>query len=216
MDIRGICTAAPVIPVIVIDDAAQAVPLAAVLVDAGLPVIEVTLRTPAALAAIERIATHVPGAIVGAGTIRQAGDIADAVAAGAVFGVSPGTPPGLCDAIRASGLPFLPGCATVGEAMALRSAGFGIVKLFPAEVLGGTRFLRAVQSPLPDLAFCPTGGLTAESAPDYLALPNVLCVGGSWMLPDRALLTGDWAVIARLAAQAAALGKTHAARAAPA
>ena len=166
---------------------------------------EVTLRTPVALAAIERIAAHVPSAIVGAGTIREGNDIAQAAAAGAAFGVSPGTPPMLCDAIRASGMPFLPGCATVSEAMALRSAGFGILKLFPAEVVGGKGFLRAVHSPLPDLSFCPTGGLTVVNAPDYLALPNVVCVGGSWMLPTSALQSENWAQIGQLAAQASKL-----------
>lgn len=204
-DIRSICMAAPVIPVIVIDDLAQAVPLAETLVTAGLPVLEVTLRTPVALAAIERIAAQVPGAIIGAGTIRQASDIADAAGAGAVFGVSPGTPPALCDAICTSGMPFLPGCGTVSEAMALRGAGFDIVKLFPAEIVGGAGFLRVVHSPLPDLSFCPTGGLTAQSAPDYLALPNVICVGGSWMLPKAALQARDWAKIGQLAAAASKL-----------
>ena len=173
MDIRRICMAAPVVPVIVIDDLAQAVPLARTLVAAGLPVLEVTLRTPAALAAIERIAAQVPGAIVGAGTIRRKADITEAANAGAVFGVSPGTPPALRDDIRASAMPFLPGCATVSEAMALHDAGFDVVKLFPAEAVVGRDLLRAIHAPLPDLAFCPTGGLTAASAPAYLALANV-------------------------------------------
>ncbi|MGA1269149.1 MAG: bifunctional 4-hydroxy-2-oxoglutarate aldolase/2-dehydro-3-deoxy-phosphogluconate aldolase, partial [Gemmobacter sp.] len=142
---------------------------------------------------------------VGAGTIRRKEDITNAADAGAVFGVSPGTPPALRDDIRASAMPFLPGCATVSEAMALHDAGFYVVKLFPAEAVGGRDFLRAIHAPLPDLAFCPTGGLTAASAPAYLALANVACVGGSWMLPKSVLQTGDWVEIGRLARQAASL-----------
>jgi 2-dehydro-3-deoxyphosphogluconate aldolase/(4S)-4-hydroxy-2-oxoglutarate aldolase len=208
MRIEHICRQGPVIPVIVIDSLDQAVPLAETLVEAGLRVLEITLRTPVALAAIEKIAVAVPQAILGAGTIRSAQDITTARAAGAVFGVSPGTPPDLREAILADGLPFLPGCSTVTEAMSLRSAGFPVVKLFPAEAVGGAPLLRALQSPFPDISFCPTGGLTAENACDYLALANVLCVGGSWMIPRDSLYKNDWAVVAKLAKIASQLSRS--------
>jgi 2-dehydro-3-deoxyphosphogluconate aldolase / (4S)-4-hydroxy-2-oxoglutarate aldolase len=206
MRIEDICRLGHVIPVIVIDDLDQAVPLAETLVEAGLGVLEITLRTPVALAAIEAIAKAVPQAILGAGTIRCAQDITAARAAGAVFGVSPGTPPDLRDAILSDGLPFLPGCATATEAMTLASAGFRLVKLFPAEPAGGVAFLRSLASPLPDLHFCPTGGIGPGNASAYLALPNVACVGGSWMLPADRLARRDWATLRDLASQAALLG----------
>ncbi len=200
-----ICRQSPVVPVIVIDALDQAVPLAETLVAAGLRVLEITLRTPVALAAMERIAKAVPDAIVGAGTIRKAEDITSAINAGAQFGVSPGTPDALREAIRYSGLPFLPGCSTASEAMTLASDGFEVVKLFPAEAVGGVSFLRSLASPLPDIGFCPTGGIGAVNASDYLSLPNVLCVGGSWMVRPELVATCDWKEIDRQARLAAAL-----------
>lgn len=195
----------PVIPVIVIDELDQAVPLAETLVGAGLRVLEITLRTSVALAAMEKIAKAVPGAIVGAGTIRKAEDITSAINAGAQFGVSPGTPYALRAAIKSSGLPFLPGCSTATEAMTLASDGFDVVKLFPAEAVGGVPFLRSLASPLPDIGFCPTGGIGAANASDYLSLPNVLCVGGSWMVRPESVAARDWKEIDRQARLAAAL-----------
>lgn len=195
----------PVIPVIVIDELDQAVPLAETLVGAGLRVLEITLRTSVALAAMEKIAKAVPGAIVGAGTIRKAEDITSAINAGAQFGVSPGTPDALRAAIKSSGLPFLPGCSTATEAMTLASDGFDVVKLFPAEAVGGVPFLRSLASPLPDIGFCPTGGIGAANASDYLSLPNVLCVGGSWMVRPESVAARDWKEIDRQARLAAAL-----------
>lgn len=202
---REICLQGPVVPVIVIDALDQAVPLAETLVAAGLPVLEITLRTPVALAAMEMIAKAVPEAIVGAGTIRKAADIASALNAGARFGVSPGTPDELRAAIRSSGLPFLPGCSSATEAMCLASDGFEVVKLFPAEAVGGAPFLRSLTSPLPDIAFCPTGGIGLANVADYLSLPNVLCVGGSWMVRPDVVAARDWKEIDRQARQAAAL-----------
>ncbi|MFI6181415.1 bifunctional 4-hydroxy-2-oxoglutarate aldolase/2-dehydro-3-deoxy-phosphogluconate aldolase [Nonomuraea sp. NPDC051191] len=196
---------APVIPVVVIDDVATAVPMAEALVAGGLPVIEVTLRTPAALGAIERIAAEVPGATVGAGTIRTTADISAAVAAGSRFLVSPGTTLSLVEALEASGVPYLPGAATVSEVMALAERGIKELKFFPAEAAGGVPYLKSLAGPLPDVRFCPTGGIRAESAADYLRLPNVGCVGGSWLTPADVLAAGDWARVEKLAADAAAL-----------
>ncbi|MER6506473.1 bifunctional 4-hydroxy-2-oxoglutarate aldolase/2-dehydro-3-deoxy-phosphogluconate aldolase [Nonomuraea sp. NPDC048881] len=196
---------APVIPVVVIDDVATAVPMAEALVAGGLPVIEVTLRTPAALGAIERIAAEVPGATVGAGTIRTTADISAAVAAGSRFLVSPGTTLSLVEALESSGVPYLPGAATVSEVMALAERGIKELKFFPAEAAGGVAYLKSLAGPLPDVRFCPTGGIRAESAADYLRLPNVGCVGGSWLTPADALAAGDWARVEKLAAAAAAL-----------
>ncbi|GAA1588003.1 bifunctional 4-hydroxy-2-oxoglutarate aldolase/2-dehydro-3-deoxy-phosphogluconate aldolase [Actinomadura kijaniata] len=196
---------APVVPVVVIDDAEAAVPLAAALVAGGLPVIEVTLRTPAALAAIERIAAQVPDAVVGAGTIVRPQDAADAAAAGSRFLVSPGCTPALREAMTATGLPFLPGVSSASEAMALLEHGITALKFFPAEAAGGTAYLKSLGGPLPGVRFCPTGGITPASAPDYLALPNVGCVGGSWLTPADAVKDGDWDRIRALAAEAAAL-----------
>ncbi|MFI7415825.1 bifunctional 4-hydroxy-2-oxoglutarate aldolase/2-dehydro-3-deoxy-phosphogluconate aldolase [Nonomuraea sp. NPDC049684] len=196
---------APVIPVVVIDDVATAVPMAEALVAGGLPVIEVTLRTPAALGAIERIAAEVPGATVGAGTIRTTADISAAVAAGSRFLVSPGTTLSLVEALESSGVPYLPGAATVSEVMALAERGIKELKFFPAEAAGGVPYLKSLAGPLPDVRFCPTGGIRAESAADYLRLPNVGCVGGSWLTPADALAAGDWARVEKLAAAAAAL-----------
>lgn len=196
---------APVIPVVVIDDVETAVPLARALVAGGLPVIEVTLRTDVALEAIGRIAAEVPEAVVGAGTVRTAADIAASVAAGSGFLVSPGTTPSLADAMAASGVPYLPGAATASEVMALAERGLKELKFFPAEPAGGVPYLKALAGPLPDVRFCPTGGVRPATAPDYLALPNVGCVGGTWLTPADALRAGDWGRVEKLAAEAAAL-----------
>jgi 2-dehydro-3-deoxyphosphogluconate aldolase/(4S)-4-hydroxy-2-oxoglutarate aldolase len=191
---------APVIPVVVIDDVADAVPLATALVRGGLPVIEVTLRTPAAAAAIERIAAEVPDAVVGAGTVTTKRQLAAALEAGARFLVSPGATPTLLDGLQTSGVPFLPGTATPSDIVALIERGITHAKLFPAEVVGGVSALKAFAGPFPQMRFCPTGGINLANAPEYLAQPNVACVGGSWMAP-----IGDWAAVEALAAQAAAL-----------
>lgn len=196
---------APVVPVVVIEDVGTAVPMARALVAGGLPVIEVTLRTACALDAIAAIAAEVPGAVVGAGTIRTSDDIAASVKAGATFLVSPGTTPSLVDALVAGGVPFLPGAATASEVMALAERGIKELKFFPAEAAGGLPYLKSLAGPIPDVRFCPTGGITPATAPAYLALPNVGCVGGSWLTPADALATGDWARIERLAAEAAGL-----------
>lgn len=201
-----ICRLAPVIPVLMIEDIRHARPLAEALVAGGLPALEVTLRTPAAIEAI-RIMAQVPGAVVGAGTVLQGADIEQARAAGARFCVAPGATDALLDAAEAMGLPFLPGAATASEAMALMARGYHALKFFPAEAAGGPAFLRALGGPLPGLRFCPTGGITPETAVDYLALPNTICVGGSWVAPRAALAKGDWAIIKTLARGAAALGR---------
>lgn len=196
---------APVIPVVVIDDVETAVPMARALVSGGLPVIEVTLRTAPALEAIARIAAEVPEARIGAGTIRTTDDIAAALNAGAKFLVSPGTTLTLVEGMDASGLPYLPGAATASEAMALAERGIKELKFFPAEAAGGVAYLKSLQGPLPDVRFCPTGGIRLTTAPDYLALPNVGCVGGSWLTPADALASGDWGRIEKLASEAASL-----------
>lgn len=195
----------PVLPVVVAEDAAQGVAIARALVAGGLPAIELTLRTPAALEAIRAITAEVPEILVGAGTIvapRQARLAADA---GARFLVSPGTTRSVLHAMQETGLPFLPGVATVSEVLAALEAGCSELKLFPAEASGGTAFLKAVAGPVPQVRFCPTGGITATSAPSYLALPNVGCVGGSWLTPGDAVASGDWERVAKLAAEAAGL-----------
>ncbi|MFJ6013209.1 bifunctional 4-hydroxy-2-oxoglutarate aldolase/2-dehydro-3-deoxy-phosphogluconate aldolase [Streptomyces sp. NPDC092952] len=196
---------APVVPVVVLEDAADAVPLARALVAGGLPAIEVTLRTPAALDAIGAIASEVPDAVVGAGTVISVGQVADTLAAGARFLVSPGWTERLLGAARESGLPFLPGVSTTSEVVALLEHGVTDMKFFPAEAAGGTAYLKALAAPLPQARFCPTGGISAASAPSYLALPNVGCVGGSWMIPADAVAAKDWARVERLAGEAAAL-----------
>jgi 2-dehydro-3-deoxyphosphogluconate aldolase/(4S)-4-hydroxy-2-oxoglutarate aldolase len=197
---------APVVPVVVIEDAADAVPLARALVAGGLPAIEVTLRTPAALDAIRALADGaVPGAVVGAGTVITPGQVADAVAAGARFLVSPGWTDVLLDAMRASGVPFLPGVSTASEVVALLERGVREMKFFPAEAAGGTAYLKSLAGPLPQARFCPTGGIGPASAPGYLALPNVGCVGGSWMLPPDAIAGRDWGRVESLAREAAGL-----------
>jgi 2-dehydro-3-deoxyphosphogluconate aldolase/(4S)-4-hydroxy-2-oxoglutarate aldolase len=196
----------PVIPVIVIERLDDAVPLAQALVAGGVRVLEVTLRTPVALKAIEAMAREVPGAIVGAGTIRSAADARAARAAGAQFGVSPGYTAEVGTACRDVGLPLLPGVATASEVMAAQADGLSFLKFFPATAAGGIPMLKALAGPFPDVAFCPTGGITLQTAPDFLALPNVKVCGGSWLTPAEAVRAGDWARITRLAAQAAALG----------
>ncbi|CAL9601614.1 bifunctional 4-hydroxy-2-oxoglutarate aldolase/2-dehydro-3-deoxy-phosphogluconate aldolase [Streptomyces sp. enrichment culture] len=197
---------APVVPVVVVDDLADAVPLARALVAGGLPAIEVTLRTPVALDAIRAIAGEVPGAVVGAGTVVTAEQVAEVVAAGARFLVSPGWTEALLEAMRASGVPFLPGVSTTSEVVALLERGVREMKFFPAEAAGGTAYLKALAAPLPQARFCPTGGISPASAPEYLALPNVGCVGGSWMLPKDAVAGRDWGRVEALAREAAALG----------
>lgn len=204
MDTRSIMRTAPVIPVLVIDDAADAVALARALVDGGLPVLEVTLRTPAALASIERIAAELPEAIVGVGTVRNAADLAASLRAGARFAVSPGLTPALAAAARDSELPLLPGVMTASEAMAAMEAGFDALKLFPAQQAGGIGMLKAIAGPFPELLFCPTGGISPENFRDFLAQPNVACVGGSWLAPRALVAAADWDAIRRLASEAAA------------
>jgi len=205
VDIAAIAARAPVIPVLTIDRVADAVPLARALVKGGLPVLEVTLRTPAALDAIKAMATEVPDAFLGAGTVLDANQVDQARRAGARFLVSPGCTRTLAQAATASGLPFLPGVQTVSEAMVLGEQGFRLMKFFPAAQAGGVGWLKAVAAPLAGLSFCPTGGIGADSAPSYLALANVACVGGSWVAPGDAVAAGDWPRVERLAAAAAKL-----------
>lgn len=199
-----VCRLAPVVPVLVIDDLAHARPLAEALVAGGLPALEVTLRTPCALDAI-RVMSQVPGGVVGAGTLLTPADVKAAKAAGATFGVSPGATPRLLDACAEYDLPLLPGAVTASEVMALLERGYSVQKFFPAEQSGGAAFLRSIGSPIPQVSFCPTGGISLKNAADYLALKNILCVGGSWVAPKDAMLKGDWAAITRLAAEARAL-----------
>lgn len=196
---------APVLPVLVIDDAAHAVPLARALVAGGLPAVEVTLRTPAALDAIRAIAAEVPEAVVGAGTVLTPRQAEAALGAGARFLVSPGWTDRLLDAMRASGVPYLPGVSTASEVVALLERGVTEMKFFPAEAAGGVPYLASLASPLAEARFCPTGGIDATRAPGYLVLPNVGCVGGSWMFPGDAVRGTDWARIEQLAREAAAL-----------
>lgn len=210
MDISAIAALAPVIPVLTVERLADAVPLAMALVKAGLPVLEITFRTEAALEALAAIAREVPGAVVGAGTVLDEAQVRQAMAAGARFGVSPGCTPALAKAVKEAGLPFLPGAQTVSEAMVLRELGFEVLKFFPADVAGGTAWLKAIAAPLAGLRFCPTGGIGVGTAASYLALPNVACVGGSWVAPRDAVAAGDWARIERLAAAAATLKQASA------
>lgn len=197
---------APVIPVVVIDDADDAVPLARALLAGGLRAIEITLRTPAALEAVQAVAHGVPGAVVGAGTVLTPDHVAAAAAAGARFLVSPGWSERLLDATGAAGLPYLPGAATASEVLNLVERGVTDIKFFPAEAAGGVPFLRSLASPFPQARFCPTGGIDAARAPRYLELPNVACVGGSWMVPRDLLAARDWEGVTALAKEAAALG----------
>ncbi len=203
--VREICQLAPVIPVLVVKELAYAVPLAQALVKGGLPVLEVTLRTPAALEAIRAMA-DVEGGVVGAGTLITPADVKAAKAAGAQFGVSPGVTDSLLKAAEDEGLPLLPGAVTASEVMYLLERGYDTLKLFPAEAVGGVNLLKSLYGPLPQVAFCPTGGISLKTAPTYLALPNVLCVGGSWVAPDNAMQTGNWVEIEQLAIEANALG----------
>ncbi|MGW1717204.1 bifunctional 4-hydroxy-2-oxoglutarate aldolase/2-dehydro-3-deoxy-phosphogluconate aldolase [Streptomyces sp. NPDC002156] len=200
---------APVIPVVVVEDLVDAVPLARALVAGGLPAIEVTLRTPVALDAIRAIADGVPDAVVGVGTVISPGQVSDALAAGARFLVSPGWTDVLLESMRASGAPFLPGVSTTSEVVALLERGVREMKFFPAEAAGGAAYLKALAGPLPQARFCPTGGVGPANAPEYLALPNVACVGGSWMLPADAIASHDWDRVEALARQAAGLGSAQ-------
>ncbi|NED31732.1 bifunctional 4-hydroxy-2-oxoglutarate aldolase/2-dehydro-3-deoxy-phosphogluconate aldolase [Streptomyces sp. SID8499] len=196
---------APVVPVVVLDDVALAVPLARALVAGGLPAIEVTLRTPAAPEVIRAIAAEVPQAVVGAGTVLTPAQVTQCVSAGARFLVSPGWTDTLLGAMTESGVPFLPGVSTASEVVALLERGVREMKFFPAQAAGGTAYLKSLAAPLPQARFCPTGGIGPDTAPGYLALSNVGCVGGSWMVPADALAARDWARIERLAREAAAL-----------
>ena len=205
MDIAAIAARAPVIPVLTIDRLETAVPLARALVKGGLPVLEITLRTEAALQALELIAREVPGAVVGAGTVLDEKQVEQVQRAGARFGVSPGCTAELAAAVSAAGLPFLPGVQTISEAMTLADKGFNLLKFFPADTAGGIGWLKAASAPLAGLRFCPTGGIGPETAPAYLALANVACVGGSWVAPRDAVADGDWGRIERLAVAASTL-----------
>jgi 2-dehydro-3-deoxyphosphogluconate aldolase / (4S)-4-hydroxy-2-oxoglutarate aldolase len=202
---RDLLSLSPVIPVVVIDDAADAVPLARALARGGIPVMEITLRTEAGLGAIERVAAEVPETTVGAGTVTTPEEAAAAQRAGAQFVVTPGATDRLLGAVLDTGLPLLAGASTLTEILRLREHGQQAVKFFPAEAAGGTAYLSAVAGPVPDVRFCPTGGITPANAADYLALPNVGCVGGSWLTPRAEMRAGDWTAIERLAAQAATL-----------
>ncbi|HVH78043.1 MAG TPA: bifunctional 4-hydroxy-2-oxoglutarate aldolase/2-dehydro-3-deoxy-phosphogluconate aldolase [Stellaceae bacterium] len=202
---------AAVIPVLSIERERDAVPVARALYEGGLSVIEVTFRTGAAAASIAAIANALPQVTVGAGTLLRAADVAAAVSAGAKFLVSPGTTPQLAAAALSTELPYLPGVATPSEIMAARALGVCVMKLFPAEALGGVALLRALAPVFPGIAFCPTGGVDERTAEHYLALPNVPMVGGSWMAPRDAIATGDWSRIRRLAERAAAIGRKEAA-----
>ncbi|WP_439521907.1 bifunctional 4-hydroxy-2-oxoglutarate aldolase/2-dehydro-3-deoxy-phosphogluconate aldolase [Marivita sp.] len=201
-----LCRLAPIIPVLVVDDARVARPLAEALVAGGLPVLEVTLRTDAALDAIREMA-KVEGGVVGAGTLLTPSDVQAAVAAGARFGVSPGATDRLLDACEAADLPLLPGAATASEAMALLERGYTVQKFFPAEASGGVPALKAIGAPIPQVRFCPTGGVSLKNAPDYLGLANTLCAGGSWVAPKDLVTKGDWKAIEELAREASQLAR---------
>jgi 2-dehydro-3-deoxyphosphogluconate aldolase/(4S)-4-hydroxy-2-oxoglutarate aldolase len=207
MNIREIVSLGPVIPVLTVSDLAHAVPLAQALVSGGLRVLEITLRSTVAIGCIEAIRKAVPAAIVGVGALARAADFAAAGRAGAQFGVSPGFTPELAAAARGSRFPLLPGVMTPTEVIAARHAGFDILKLFPAHQAGGVGMLRALAAPFPDILFCPAGGITRAAASEYLTLPNVVCVGGSWIAPQELLQKGDWAAIEALAREASALKK---------
>ena len=207
MDIRDIVGLAPVIPVLTVNELEHAVPLARALAAGGLRVLEVTMRTPVALAAIEAMRKAVPEAIVGVGTLTRAVDFAGASRAGAQFGVTPGLTPELAAAARGARFPLLPGVMTPTELIAARAQGYTVLKLFPAQQAGGIGMLQALGAPFPDVLFCPTGGITRSTAPDYLALANVACVGGSWVAPRNLLESRDWAAIEQLACDAAGLRK---------
>jgi 2-dehydro-3-deoxyphosphogluconate aldolase/(4S)-4-hydroxy-2-oxoglutarate aldolase len=197
--IESICAAVPVIAVIVIERLDDAVPLASALLAGGLNVLEVTLRTPLALSAVAKIATALPAACVGVGSAVQPEQFADALRAGARFAVSPGATPELHAAAQAQALPWLPGAQTVSDILALRTHGYRLIKFFPAAAAGGTSFLRSIGGPIPDVRFCPTGGITAANAAEYLRLPNVACVGGSWLAPPELVQQQRWSEITVLA-----------------
>ena len=203
LDAGSVLALAPVVPVLTIPDLASAIPLASALVNGGLPVLEVTLRTPAGLDAITAIGEAVPGAVVGAGTVRSAAEFEAAVAAGSRFVVSPGLTEGLLEAASQSSVPLIPGVATASELMRAREAGFDHVKFFPAEAAGGVKTLKALGGPFPDMRFCPTGGVSLSNLADYLALKSVVTVGGTWMTPTQAVEEGDWSSIESLARDAA-------------
>ena len=201
----AILRAQPVVPVLIVDDARSAVLLARALVAGGLTAIEITMRTPAALDAVKAVADEVEGAHVGAGTILSSRDFDAAVKAGSTFIVSPGATRGVLEAAKGSDVPLLPGAATASEVMALREEGYDVMKFFPAEQAGGAPYLKALSSPLAGTLFCPTGGVSLKNARDYLSLPNVVCVGGSWVAPKELVSAGDWAGITTLAREASAL-----------
>ncbi|WP_295311769.1 bifunctional 4-hydroxy-2-oxoglutarate aldolase/2-dehydro-3-deoxy-phosphogluconate aldolase [Roseobacter sp.] len=203
---REICGMAPIVPVLVVKDASHARPLAEALVAGGLPALEVTLRTPAALEVIAEMA-KVKGGVVGAGTLITPEDVRAAKDAGATFGVSPGATDALIDACEAMDLPLLAGAATATEAMKLLERGYDMLKFFPAEASGGAPALKAIGAPLPQVSFCPTGGVSPSNAIDYLSLPNVVCAGGSWVAPADLVASGDWAGIEALAREASTLGR---------
>jgi 2-dehydro-3-deoxyphosphogluconate aldolase/(4S)-4-hydroxy-2-oxoglutarate aldolase len=205
MNIQTILNAGPVMPVIVLNQVADAVPLARALVAGGIRVLEVTLRTPAALESIRAIAAEVPDAILGAGTVVTPADLDAAAAAGAVFAVSPGASPDLLRAGREAAIPLLPGVMTPSDVINAIAAGYTAMKLFPAAQAGGMGMLKALSGPFPQVRFCPTGGIDLASAPAFLALPNVACVGGSWLTPADRVKAGDWAAVTELARAAAAL-----------
>ncbi len=208
MDISAIAALVPVVPVLTIERVSDAVPLARALVKGGLPVLEITLRTAAALESLRAIAQEVPAAVVGAGTVLEAAQVDQVRQAGGRFAVSPGCTSSLIAATRETGLAFLPGAQTVSEAMMLAEQGFHLVKFFPADASGGLNWLKAVGAPLASLRFCPTGGIGADMAPAYLALANVACVGGSWVAPRDAVAAQAWSQIERLAAAAATLKRS--------
>jgi len=207
LNIREIVAKSPVIPVLTITELEHAVPLARALLAGGLGVLEITMRTPVALAAIEAMRKAVPDAIIGVGTLTRAVDFAAADRVGAQFGVTPGLTPELAAAARGARFPLLPGVMTPTELIQARAAGFNVLKLFPAEQAGGIGMLKALGAPFPDVLFCPTGGISRATAPNFLALPNVVCVGGSWVAPAALLAAKDWAGIEALARDAAALKK---------
>jgi 2-dehydro-3-deoxyphosphogluconate aldolase/(4S)-4-hydroxy-2-oxoglutarate aldolase len=197
-----------VVPVIVLSDAQQAVPLAHALLEGGIDVMEITLRSDVALAAIEAVAKAVPQMHLGAGTVTRASEVPQVIDAGARFALSPGCSEALVDAVRATGLPFIPGVMTPSEVMRARDHGFTLMKLFPAQQAGGLAMLKALGAPLPDVRFCPTGGVSADNLGEFLALPNVAMVGGSWLTPADALRAGDWARITRLAREACTVAQS--------
>mgnify|MGYP000710598287 CR=1 FL=1 len=204
---RAMCLLGPIIPVLVVNDAAKAKPLAEALVAGGLKVLEVTMRTPEALDVIAEMA-QVEGAVVGAGTVLSREDVDACLAAGAEFAVAPGATDMLLDAGEAAGLPMLPGAATASEAMRLLERGYDMLKFFPAEAAGGVNMLKSLGGPLPQIGFCPTGGISPKNAQNYLSLDNVICAGGSWVAPADLVEKGDWAGITALAAEAAGLSRS--------